>query len=77
MYRIRWRRTRLRIHLWLGIAIRFVIAIVCLSGRVLVYRNELEVELNRDLYSRTPMVARAQGEPEVQPDAMLHNSIGK
>jgi len=52
------RRILFQIHLWTGIAIGLYVAVLSLTGSVLVYRNELY-----RAFSPTPMVVQGSGEP--------------
>jgi len=52
------RRILFQIHLWTGIAIGLYVAVLSLTGSVLVYRNELY-----RAFSPTPVVVQGSGEP--------------
>jgi uncharacterized iron-regulated membrane protein len=52
------RRAVFQVHLWLGLSVGLYLLMICVTGSVLVYRNELYAA-----FSPSPIVVRATGAP--------------
>lgn len=49
--RIEWRKVWLQIHLWLGLTVGIIGALLGITGSLLVYDHELDAWLNRQRYA--------------------------
>jgi uncharacterized iron-regulated membrane protein len=56
--RLWFRRALFQLHLWTGIAVGLYILVICVTGSILVYRNELYTA-----FSPQPLIVAGTGEP--------------